>query len=393
MSDSRHGFLMVTKLVACRRSLRRRVTNEGFLRSGRPLPRNAVGRVHRQVGTERTHVIQKCKPGADCHGSAWLRFERVRGDNARVCKCWAGSANFVGIVPIDEPRWVIYVGVGASQKEGTGGTIAAPVFARIAKRAVAVAHPICEGYCNPRWRRERRSPALVRKRPAAHECAVRLCLPAPLVTSARECDAGQHNMPEEDIETSELKESVEASVEHALEAEREKTGWTVYLSLSTAIIAVFAAVASLESGANSNDAILEKNDAVLNQSKASDEWALYQAKVIRAAVLHGESEFAAPSNPELAGKLRDESARLKAEQGGLESKARALEEKVEAHNARAERLLDRHHRFAIAVTLFQIAVALCAIAALMKKKPLWIVALGASAIGGVLFVLGFLAPL
>ena len=32
---------------------------------------------------------------------------------------------------------------------------------------------------------------------------------------------------------------MEASVEQALEAEREKTGWTVYLSLSTAIIAVF----------------------------------------------------------------------------------------------------------------------------------------------------------
>ena len=200
-------------------------------------------------------------------------------------------------------------------------------------------------------------------------------------------------MPEEDLETAELKESVEASVEHALEAEREKSGWTVYLSLSTAIIAVFAAVASLESGANSNDAILEKNDAVLNQSKASDQWALYQAKVIRAAVLHGESEFAASTNPELAGKLRDEGAHLKSEQAPLEQHARALEDQVEAHNARAERLLDRHHRFAIAVTLFQIAVALCAIAALMKRKPLWLVALGASAIGLVLFVLGFLAPL
>jgi hypothetical protein len=199
-------------------------------------------------------------------------------------------------------------------------------------------------------------------------------------------------MPEEDIETAELKESVEASVEHALEAEREKSGWTVYLSLSTAIIAVFAAVASLESGANSNDAILEKNDAVLNQTKASDQWALYQAKAIRATVVNGESEFALASNPALAGKLRDEGARLKGEQAPLAEQARALEEQVETHNARAERLLGRHHRFAIAVTLFQIAVALCAIAALMKKKPLWLVALGASAIGLVLFVLGFLAP-
>src|ERR1700709_2304781 len=107
-------------------------------------------------------------------------------------------------------------------------------------------------------------------------------------------------MPEEDLDTAELKESVEASVEHALEAEREKTGWTVYLSLSTAIIAVFAAIASLESGANSNDAILEKNDAVLNQSKASDQWALYQAKVIRGAVVQGEGEFALAPDPVLA---------------------------------------------------------------------------------------------
>jgi hypothetical protein len=199
-------------------------------------------------------------------------------------------------------------------------------------------------------------------------------------------------MPEEEIETAEIKESVEASVEQALEAERKKASWTVYLSLSTAIIAVFAAVASLESGANSNDAILEKNDAVLNQSKASDQWALYQAKLIRAAVVQAESEFAASTNPELSGKLRDEGVHLKTEQAPLEQRARSLESQVEEHNARAERLLERHHRFAIAVTLFQIAVALCAIAALMKKKPLWLVALGASAIGLVLFVLGFLAP-
>ena len=193
-------------------------------------------------------------------------------------------------------------------------------------------------------------------------------------------------MPEEEIETTELKESVDASVERALEAER--SGWTVYLSLSTAIIAVFAAVASLESGANSNDAILEKNDAVLNQSQASDQWALYQAKNVRAAIA---SEFALSVTPELAGRFRDESKRLKAEEAPLEIEARKFQSNVEEHNARAERLLARHHRFAVSVTLFQIAVALCAIAALMKRKPLWVVALLASALGFALFVTGFLS--
>jgi VIT1/CCC1 family predicted Fe2+/Mn2+ transporter len=199
-------------------------------------------------------------------------------------------------------------------------------------------------------------------------------------------------MADEELETNELKESVEESVERAVEAEQKKQGWSGYLSLSTAIIAVFAAVASLESGANSNEAILEKNDAVLNQAKASDEWALYQAKGMRSIVLDGEGEFVVGTNPELARKVREEAARLKAEQPDLARVARSLETEVEAHDGRAARLLGRHHRFAVSVTFFQIAVALCAIAALMRKKPLWFVALAASTVGLVLFVSGFLAP-
>ena len=45
-------------------------------------------------------------------------------------------ASFVGIVPLDQPRYVIYVGVGQPREAGTGGTLAAPVFARIAARAL-----------------------------------------------------------------------------------------------------------------------------------------------------------------------------------------------------------------------------------------------------------------
>ena len=197
-------------------------------------------------------------------------------------------------------------------------------------------------------------------------------------------------MPEEEIETAELKDSVDESVERALEAEREKSNWITYLSLSTAIIAVFAAVASLESGANSNDAILEKNDAILEQSQASDQWALYQAKNMRAVIA---SEFALSSTAELAQRFEAEAARLKDEQAPLAARAREHERSVEEHNGAAQHLLARHHRFAVSVTLFQIAVALSAISALTKKKPLWLVALAGSALGLALFIAGLLAPL
>ena len=71
-------------------------------------------------------------------------------------------------------------------------------------------------------------------------------------------------MPEEGLETGELKESLDQHVERAEKrhghgekgAKGEGGGprWTSYLSLQTAVIAVFAAVASLESGGNSNEA-------------------------------------------------------------------------------------------------------------------------------------------
>jgi cell division protein FtsI (penicillin-binding protein 3) len=46
-------------------------------------------------------------------------------------------ASFVGAVPADHPRYVILVGAEASRAHGYGGTVAAPVFARIATRALA----------------------------------------------------------------------------------------------------------------------------------------------------------------------------------------------------------------------------------------------------------------
>jgi cell division protein FtsI (penicillin-binding protein 3) len=45
-------------------------------------------------------------------------------------------ASFVGIVPADHPRFVIVVGVEGPREGGTGGSVAAPTFARVATRAL-----------------------------------------------------------------------------------------------------------------------------------------------------------------------------------------------------------------------------------------------------------------
>ncbi|HVZ33424.1 MAG TPA: DUF4337 family protein, partial [Polyangiaceae bacterium] len=122
-------------------------------------------------------------------------------------------------------------------------------------------------------------------------------------------------MPEEDVETAELKERIEEGVERALEEDgRPGARWTLYLSLSTAIIAVFAAIASLESGANSNDALLEKNEAVLAQAKASDQWEFYQAKGIKAFIASTQGDAMAATDAALAARLRETARHYAAEQ-------------------------------------------------------------------------------
>jgi hypothetical protein len=204
-------------------------------------------------------------------------------------------------------------------------------------------------------------------------------------------------MPEEDLETAELKEQIDQRLEdhehheHAGHGKSQTPGWMRWLSLSTAMIAVFAAVASLESGSNSNEAILEKSEAMLNQSRASDQWAYFQAKGLKATLSEGEAAIITEGKPELAAKLAAEAKRYRGETDEIQKIAHEYEDKVKDNNDRSEALMERHHRFAISVTLLQIAIALSAIAALTRRRPLWFLGMAVSAVGLAMFVRGLLS--
>jgi hypothetical protein len=195
-------------------------------------------------------------------------------------------------------------------------------------------------------------------------------------------------MPEEGIETQELKEKLEEAQEHAhgeaAHAEhpgsRGSGGWILWLSLSTAIIAVLAAIASLQSGSYANEAIVQKDDAVLHQSKADDAWAYYQAKGVKSAV------YSMQADP----RWQAEAEKEKKEQKEIQAQAQEEERMVAERDESSERSLHVHHQFAKSVTIFQVAIALAAIAALTRRKSMWWVSLAVGAAGGAFFVLGFL---
>lgn len=82
-------------------------------------------------------------------------------------------------------------------------------------------------------------------------------------------------MEEQEIPTEGLQDKIHERAEESRNEEREK--WTLHVALSTACIAVLAAIAGLLSGHH-------VNEALIHQIKASDQWNYYQSKSIKSEI-------------------------------------------------------------------------------------------------------------
>ena len=174
-------------------------------------------------------------------------------------------------------------------------------------------------------------------------------------------------MEEAEVPLEDLQEHVHESAEHS------GAVWISWVALSTAILAVLAAIAGLLSGER-------VNEAMMNQIEASDQWSYYQAKSIKAAVLDAKIALSAtPSEQD-----REKTAKYQGEEPEIKSEA-------ERKEAAAKSNFHKHEVFARGVTMFQIAIAIAAISALTKRRRFWIVSLLFGGVGCVFLVLATIA--
>ncbi|HEY4284199.1 MAG TPA: DUF4337 domain-containing protein [Chthoniobacterales bacterium] len=166
-------------------------------------------------------------------------------------------------------------------------------------------------------------------------------------------------------------ESVQEHIHHS--AEHSSQRWISWVALSTAILAVLAAITGLLSGKHANE-------AMMSQIEASDQWAFYQAKGIKAAVLDAKTTLSGTPNEQ----DHEKAERYREEQNEIQNEAKAKEGEAKSN-------FHQHETFASGVTMFQIAIAIAAISALTARRRFWIVSLLFGAVGCVFFVLGFLA--
>jgi hypothetical protein len=173
-----------------------------------------------------------------------------------------------------------------------------------------------------------------------------------------------------------MPEEIEVPTEHLHEAMEEKAheeggGFNTGVALSSALIAVLAAVCALFAGGYANEALVAR-------VKSSDQWSYYQAKGIKSAVLSSKIETLKALGHKTSEDDAAKAEQYKADQDKISEDAKALDEE-------SEQLLAKHEILSKGVTLFQIAIALGAIAVLTKRKNLWFVSLAVS-LGGIFFL-------
>ena len=171
--------------------------------------------------------------------------------------------------------------------------------------------------------------------------------------------------------------------------ERGETTFGRRAALTTAIYAVVLSIASL----GGNNTVKEM---LLAQQQSSDQWAFYQAKVIRehqyrAQKMLLETQLAEPSSLKgaerakveaLATKFAEEEKRYNAEKKDIEKDAKKLEL---ARDVRRE----RHPYFEFGEVLLQIAIVSASVSILSSSRPMFWFSLVLAALGAALTLNGF----
>jgi hypothetical protein len=188
-----------------------------------------------------------------------------------------------------------------------------------------------------------------------------------------------------EIDTDKLRETIDEEI--------EKEGSTLLrtVALTTAILAALAAIASLKAGGTVNEALALKTESTRLQAEASDQWAYYQAKGLKATVTEVSRNTWIALDKTPPDDLAKNEERYAEDQKRSMEKAKEFEKQRDEKSAEADHLMHRHHFFAQSVAWLQVSIALGAVAALTRKQVLWVGSLVLGLAGAGIFGYAFIA--
>ncbi len=173
-------------------------------------------------------------------------------------------------------------------------------------------------------------------------------------------------------------------------AEEKKEPWLNYLALTTIIFAVAATLSTFKGGGYSTR-------SMLSQEQASNKWAYFQSKSLKLYIYETQKDV-----------LELDTQRMKKEEASVklayQKKISDYEKSIKRYDKEKgdikkdaeqfETLRDEAQKhsqaFGLAVIFLQISILISSIAALIKRRYLWLIGIGVGAVGLVYFINGFL---
>ena len=174
-------------------------------------------------------------------------------------------------------------------------------------------------------------------------------------------------------------------------SEESKELWLNYLALTTVIFAVCATLSTFKGGGFSTRSLI-------TQAQASDEWAYFQSKSIKAYIYQVQVEkleldlidIQQKSNQRLASIYTEKIANYKSKIEKYEKDKSEAQIKAKQLEAVRDEAQIHSKAFGMAVIYLQIAILLSSIAGLLKKKVVWLTGTVAGLVGMIYFADGFL---
>jgi hypothetical protein len=174
--------------------------------------------------------------------------------------------------------------------------------------------------------------------------------------------------------------------EHAEHAAHENNPLISQVTLTIAVMAVIAAIGGSLETTEGDRTIVAKNEAVLQQNRATDLWNEYEAKSVKKNLYSLFADQGGPKAPAYA-KVAAQNAQ---DQTALMAKAKGFEAQRDKWSDAAEVHEKRHGKLTLGATLLHMAIAIATLAIILQRRWPWITAIVLTAAGMVVAGLAYL---
>ena len=172
--------------------------------------------------------------------------------------------------------------------------------------------------------------------------------------------------------------------------DEKKQPWLNYLALTTIIFAVAATLSTFKGGGYSTR-------SVLSQEQASNKWSYFQSKGMKLYLYETQRDMLVldlqrvpKSDKPTIEMYQKKIAEYEQSVKRYDKEKSEIKKDAESFEATRDEAKKHSNEFGLAVIFLQISILLSSIAALIKRRYLWVIGMGVGSVGLIYFVNGFL---